>query len=140
MTKEIYLSGTAKWVKYLELDRYDNYTIDLYLDKKSKKKFEESGVQLKVRSDEGGEYVTFKRRGFRNTPDGQESMGRPVLYDENNDVVEDERLIGNGSKVTIKIRVYTTSMGIGHEWVSFRIDELVEYNPVQIDEDIDVPF
>lgn len=140
MAKEIYLSGTCKYLKYLEVDKYEHYTVNLYMDDKSWDKFNESGSQLKIREDEDGKFVTFKRKAYRDTDEGRIDMGRPVYYDSDGNVVEDESLVGNGSKITIMVRVYPTSMGVGTDWIKFRVDELVEYGKVTVDEDIDVPF
>lgn len=140
-TKEIYLTGTVKWCKYLEPDRYGNYSVNLYLDDKSKEKFKESGSRTTPKEDDDGEFVVLRRKEVRRNKDGDEiDNGRPVIFDADNNVIEDERLIGNGSKVTCKIRVYPTSMGPGTSWESLRIEELVEYDAVEKDMDIDEPF
>lgn len=146
-TKELYLTGTCKWCKYLEPNKYGRYTINMYLDEKSETKLKESGSRVgftrmgEATADEDGRYYIFSRKAIRNDREGNEvDNGRPVIFDADNNVIDDERLIGNGSEVTIKVRVYQTSMGPGTEWLSLRTDNLVEYNSVEKDLDIDEPF
>ena len=132
-TKEFYLSGSCKWAKVLPDngdDKFERWTIDLYMDDKSWKKFNDSQLTLKVREDDDGEFVKFARR-FTDWEGNK--VDAPEIHGA-------EGEIGNGSDVTIKVEVFDTKNGKGHRLLAVRVDNLVEYDSREVDEDIDVPF
>lgn len=146
VVKEIYLSGTAKWCKHKKPDeKYGNYTMDLFMDDKSWAKFNDSGAQLKVRTSDDeetpGNFVTFKRAHSKQFNDELRIFGPPSVIDvDGNDISKDN--VGNGSEVTIKVRVYDTRMGKGTDWESMRVETLVPYEGtvIEVDTDISEPF
>ena len=133
-TKEFYLSGICKWAKVLPDNgdaKFERWTIDLFMDDKSWGKFDDSGLQLKVREDdEGDKFVKFARR-FTDWEGNK--VDAPEIHGADGE-------IGNGSEVTIKVEVFDTKNGKGHRLLAVRVDELQEYESRQVDEDIDVPF
>lgn len=127
-TKYIYLKGTSKWVKARKPDeKYGNYTMNLYLDKPSQKVFAESGLQIEPKSDDDGTFYTFRRPHEKLIKKDLVEFGPPKVFNPDN--TEFDGLIGNGSRVTVKVSVYDTMKGKGHRWESIRVEELVEYNP-----------
>lgn len=138
-TQVIYLTGKAKWCKHTKPDpKYNNYSVDLYMDEKSFVKFAESGAQLTIRDGEEGRYVTIKRPHTKLIKGKAETMGPPETLDNNNDPFKGN--IGNGSDVTIKLSVYDTAKGKGTRWDAIRVDNLVEYAGTKVDTDINMPF
>ena len=142
-TKEYYLSGMAKWAKvYPENrdERFDRWTLDLFLDDKSWGKLADSGLQLKEREEEDGRYVKISRSCTRKDKDGAEvAVDPPSVLNAEGEAITD--LIGNGSEVTCKVQIYDTRMGKGHRLEAVRVDNLIEYEGgVEVDEDIDTPF
>lgn len=149
-SKILYFAGEANWCKHRTPDeKYGRYTIDLYMDDKSWDKFERSGIQLKPMTNNnekdelfnGQKYVKFKRDHSRVKMGSKEVVeyGPPKVFDEDGADVSDVA-VGNGSKVTIKVRTYPTSMGIGCQWDSMRVEELVKYEEYEVDDEIDNPF
>lgn len=127
-TKFYYLKGKAKWVKARKPDeKYGNYTMNLYLDEASEKIFEESGLQIEPKQDEEGTFYTFRRPHEKMIKREVVVFGPPGVFNADN--TEFDGLVGNGSRVTIKVSVYDTIKGKGHRWESIRVEELVEYNP-----------
>lgn len=136
-TKTYYFSGICEWLK--KDDEYRKHSLDLYMDDASWNKFENSGAQLKRREKNGRRFVSFGRPFEKMIKGEVKLLGPPLTINENGDPVELKK-IGNGSKVTCKVNVYDTPKGKGTELVAIRVDELVEYNPVQVDETEESPF
>jgi hypothetical protein len=132
-----YFKGTCKWAKVHKPDeKYGNYEINLYMDPKSWELFNKSGLRLETREDEDGEYICFRR------PQRKLIKGDLVEFDPPVVIFNDEKtdkLIGNGSTVTIKVSVYDTQKGKGHRLEKVRVDELVEYaggNSPEVHDDV----
>ena len=128
-TKFYNFSGIGKWAKVRKPDpMYNNYSIQVYLDERSKADFEKSGLRLRPKTDEQGTYYTFRRPEEKQFKDDIVTFGPPSVVDKDNE--EFTGLIGNGSTVTVKVSVYdTTRYGKGHRLEAVRVDELVEYRP-----------
>lgn len=127
-TKYYYLSGTAKWAKLRKPDdKYNNFQCPLYLDKKSLELYKTLGLGLKVREDDEGTFVTFKRPVSKMIKNEVVEFGPPKVLNADN--TEFDGLVGNGSEVTVKISVYDTMKGPGHRLETVRVEKLVEYNP-----------
>ena len=122
-TDTIQISGLAKWVKHMEPDNKfapPTYQLNIYPDTDSKKVYKASGLKVKYKEDEDGEFLKFKRK---------QEDGRPFTFLKGEKDFYD-KAIGNGSIVTAKIEVYDTkSFGKGHRLEAIRIDKLVEYVP-----------
>lgn len=143
MATEIhYFTGKAKWAKVHEPDeKYNNYQICLYMDEDSRARYDKSGLRLKDREDEDGEYIQF-RRNHEGYYKGEEAhvFGPPTVLNEDGETITD--LVGNGSDVTVKVEIYDTKMGRGHRMEAVRVNELVEYNgaPTVVAAEDEVPF
>lgn len=141
---QYYFSGTANWAKVKEpVDNFDKskpqeYKIDLILDDKSWKLFEESGCQLRPKmTDKGERYVVF-RTPVEALIKGEKRTFKPTVLDHDNQPFDG--LIGNGSRVTCKVDVYPTRMGMGHRLDTVRVDSLVEYSGNTVKGDVESPF
>lgn len=134
--KIIYFSGEIKWAKVKQPDpKFDVYTLDLYLDEDSLSKFKLSGLGLKLRTDDNGEYIKLRRKVSKVVKGEVVDNGPPavLLKDEGGDYKKFDGLIGNGSTGVCKVRVYDTQKGPGHELVTVAIDSLVEYEAIEGD-------
>ena len=135
MTKTYYFTGPCKWAKVYQPDDYKGdkrWKINVYLNKETKKLLKESGVQLKIREDDDGEFVVFSRPVERQYQDETKEFKPPKIFDK--ELVEIEDLIGNGSVITAKISVFDTAKGTGHRLEAIRVDNLVRYEENQTDE------
>ncbi len=127
--KTYYFAGPVKWAK-VYTHNHDEYggvefaSIDVYMDEENLERFQSSGSQLKLREDEEGAFVKF-RRNIEN-PINPDWGGVPQVIDTEGDSFME--LIGNGSVCTIKVTVYDTKMGKGTRLETVRVDEHVEYN------------
>lgn len=142
-TKEYYFDGVVKWIK-LD-DKFNRYTLDLYMDDASFKKFEASGAQKKVKEYEGERYVSFARPVKKLIRGEVKDMGPPLVIDTDGKPIDNvftkSNIVGNGSNITCKVRIFDTMKGKGSELVSFRVNELVEYNGnVEVDDTEQSPF
>jgi len=143
-TKTYYFKGTTKWCKVRKPDEmYNNYQVPLYMTKESWDEFKDSGVQTRIKTDADGEYTVFKRSHERRVPWEENIViqGPPEVFilKDGKAVPFPDGLIGNGSKVTVRVEVYDTKRGKGHRLISVLIDDLVEYNPPK-DDKIAMPF
>jgi hypothetical protein len=131
-TKIFKLYGRAQWAKVQpdQLDlNYDkkskSWRIDVYLEPKSLELFHQSGLQLKVRKGEDGDYVTFKRPEQKIFKDEIKDMGPPYVTDKEGNPITAR--VGNGSKVMVELSVYDSRNGKGHTLEGVVVHDLVEY-------------
>lgn len=125
-TQMVYLTGIAKWAKvYKPDDKYQNFSLDLYLDKPSWAVFEESGLGLTPKEDDDGKFIKLRRPVSKVIKGELVKFGPPAVFDKDKKEITD--LIGNGSRVTVKVAVFDTVKGKGHRMEAVRVDELVKY-------------
>jgi hypothetical protein len=124
-----YFSGTCQWAKLKEPDEYNGekkWKIDLFMERDELKALKATGVTLKVReNEEGRKYVSFNRPVLKEIKGELREFDPPKLFDHAHQPLD--CLVGNGSKVTVKIETYDTKMGMGHRLLAVRVDELVPY-------------
>lgn len=131
-TEILYLTGTCKWAKVKKPDpEYDNYSIDFYPDEKSMKALTDSGIQISEKQDEDGVFFKLRRKAQQIIKGEMVNFGPPTVMDKENKPFDG--LIGNGSGVTVKVAVFDTRKGKGHRWEAVRVENLVEYVPVDED-------
>lgn len=148
-TQYFYFTGEAEWAMVHTMDeKYHNYKINLKMDEDSKKLYQDSGirVQAKNRNEDGvydadikedGAWITF-RRPHEKPINGQNIVfGKPTVLDENG--APTNALIGNGSRVTVKVSAFDTKNGVGHRLEAVRIDDLVPYEGKDGGPDIHMP-
>lgn len=141
--KIYYFRGGINWAKVHKPDqKYDIYTLDLYLDDESTQMFKDSGLQLKVREGEEGSFIKLRRPTTRVSAGDVISNGPPEVL-VRNDAGEFEAFsgnIGNGSTGVCKVRVYDTDRGKGHELVTVAVETLVPYEGTEVVSNEDFPF
>lgn len=135
-TQHIYLTGSLMWAKVHHPDpEYKNFTIDFYPDdlEDTREQLAEMGSQLNEReatSEEapGPFFYKFRREEQRLMKDQVVKFGPPLVVQADGKTPE-TRLLGNGTKATIKVEFFPTKNGTGHRLLAVRVDELVEYTP-----------
>lgn len=153
MSKNIYLSGKGFWLHRLfEIDEYEGkefWSMRLYPDPKSMKAYKEADLKHPIKEDEEGQYITFKRnlkKPWKVKSKENPEFDPPEVTDTagaNWD--NDDKLLGNGTELTIKLDTYATRKGRFARLDAVRIDKWVEYvNPkdytnIPPDEDKEVP-
>lgn len=126
-----YFKGIVNWAKVHKPDsKYDVFTVDLHLDPASLKLYKSSGLSLEIRDDEkDGPYIKLRRPVTKKAKGVLIENGPPtVLIRKGDDYVPFPDQIGNGSLVTVKVRVYDGQRGRGHELETVAVENLVEYN------------
>ena len=136
-TKTFFFTGTVKWAKVFKPDEKfePQYSLQLFLDDDGWATWKASGLGGKVKEDEDGKYVTFRRKVAG--PSWEPVLGPPKVTSA--DGKPFEGLIGNGSTLTVKVDVYDTAKGKGHRLEGVRVDELVVYEKPTEDEVPDEP-
>ncbi len=126
--KIYYFSGMFKWAKVHQPDTKfgEKYQIDVYLDDASLDLFNKSGSRSKVRQDDDGTFIKFSRNRWQKDNEGKDmDMGPPDVLSSNNEPFD--KLIGNGSKGTVKVEVYDSKYGKGTRLAAVRVDQHVPF-------------
>lgn len=131
-----YFSGTAKWAHLTRPNKFGKHSINLYVDDATRKDIRALGTRLKANEDDEGFFYNFRRDPEKTFPDGTK-VGAPEVVDKDGNPLT--ALIGNGSKVTVKVSVYDFKAGedkeTGEKWTAgrgtrleaVRVDELIPY-------------
>ena len=134
-TDTIYLTGWLMWAKVHSPDKeYKNFTVDFYpedIDEtRSILKEQESQLKEKEAQGEGtpGPYFYKFRRAEEQLINDQVVKWGPPLVVRADSETPEKRLLGNGTKATVKLEFFDTKNGRGHRLIAVKIDELVEYN------------
>lgn len=119
--------GTCKWAKVRKPDDYDNFSIDLYPTTETMELFKGSNIAVGVRTDDDSEeFLRFKRPISKMINEAEVTFGPPLVTDANGDTLEG--LIGNGSKVIVKVAEFGPYGGrYGHRLEEVRVMDLVVY-------------
>ncbi len=125
-TKYYKFTGPCKWAKvHLPDKTYNVYSIQVYLDEENLAKYKESGIQGRVKEDQDGTYVSFRRLPVKLIKGDVVELGPPQVEDAQRNKLLDP--IGNGSIVTVDVAVYDTVKGKGHTLQRVHVNELVKY-------------
>ena len=125
-TANYFFEGTCKWAKVRKVDDYGHFTIDLYPDKNSLKLYKTSNMSIGVRTDEDGDFLRFKRPNIKVIKDEEVTFGPPKVTTSEGEILEG--LIGNGSKVIVKVSEFGPYNGrYGHRLEEVRVTDLVVY-------------
>ncbi len=146
-TKTYKFVGKALWAKVYDADEFRgsrNWKIDLEVDAENLALYKESGIQGKVKENENGPVVSFKRPETKLIKGVQQIFSGPKILDKDDKVIVDYKknadntaferigdpvLIGNGSLVECTVQVYDTPMGKGQRLISVKILDLITYTP-----------
>lgn len=159
-TKYLTLKGNFKWAKVYEPDEYSGdkrYIVNFYpIDGGEWEKYNKSGLQLKVKEDEDGKFITLRRSVKRVFGDDivffappeitgavnvqyKNSKGEVVRSykkgDEEPVRVGEAVQIGNMSMGLVNIAAYDTAKGKGHRLENIKVLDLVAYDSAPTFED-----
>jgi len=127
MAKTIFLSGEISYARFFSPDeKYGKYSVTIKLDEESIPVFKEAKLQSR---DKGDNTYTFRRDPEKMIKGELVQFGPPPVINADGSAFDSRIRIGNGTKATLKLSVYTTPKGTGSRLEKVRIDELVEYNP-----------
>ena len=143
--------GTAKFAKVFEHNRdmgenlddgdqknkivseQGHYVLNVYITPETKKKMIADGVpnkgmvgQLFKEDNEGNLFYKAKRPHFNPRIQGGKVMGPPVVMDADSVEWDDQVLIGNGSKLKVRLDVWDRKIVTLH---AVKVLELTEYSP-----------
>jgi len=138
-----YFQGKSSWAKVQQPDlEFKNWNIRVYLKPESIDLFNKlkepegdvEGILNELKEDEDGKFATFRRPMVKNWGRGDEHMTPPEVLDADGEVLSKDKLIGNGSDVTVKVECYKfrkpfkKGMGKAIRLVAVRVDNLVPYS------------
>lgn len=127
----------SKWGK-------PQYTAQLYISAETQEKLRQSGCSAKFKQDENGLSFKIKRDHQATIKGNVVEFGPPRVFmtdPAGNDVDVAPETVGNGSEVTAKLDIFDTSYGTkGTRLMALRIDNYIEYVPVETGLNDDVPF
>ena len=133
-------SGLAYWasVRNPNLKYEPVYTVDLVVDEEVAAKYEGKGFKVKtlvVNDEVVGKALTIKRKV--NGPNGMIRKA-PKLVDENKNVLEDDVLVGNGSKVRVQFNEWEANNKFGDfkglDFQAMQVIDLISYKSGDGDE------
>lgn len=122
------IKGTAYWAHVHSVSKEsDKFQINIgNLDKPMIKILEDRGVSIRDREDEQGKFITAK------------STYAPKVIDSQKQQLASSVLIGNGSKVNVKVSFYDWKYkgksGIGCGLQAVQVVELVEFKSASLDD------
>jgi hypothetical protein len=123
------ISGKAYWASITSPNTtYEPvWSVDVCLDKDSKKKIESLGLAVQNKGDDRGDFVKIKRKV--NKKDGNPRQSPVIKDSQNNDW--DGSLIGNGSLVNVKFSTYDWTYagksGVATDLMGVQVVDLVPY-------------
>lgn len=152
-TKYQNLKVKLKWAKVYEPDAFmgaENWKVSAYpVDEKEWDKFKATGLELGIKTDADGEYITLRRPTKKLIKDElvvfappeitgvvnvtyENELGERVRQYNKGDKVKlvtngEQEIIPNGSLAIVNFSYYDTIKGKGHRLESLRILELAEY-------------
>lgn len=141
-SEEVIIQGKGKYIWVVRPNpQFDDYRLVIYPDNKSLeilKGLKEQGMKNLLRKDDDGYNMQFKRPIKKDIKDrntgGMKTITflPPVVVDENGDIWPNDKLIGSGSDLTVKLEVYSHGTPTGGKAKAARIagvkiDNLVPY-------------
>lgn len=127
--------GAFKWAKVHEgqkdtqFDERGWYSLNLYpQDKATWKDIDASGIKVKRRTDEDGEFIQLKRIHEGEIGGSHTVFGPPKVFIMTEDGPNPfGGAIGNGSKGVVNVALFDSRYGKGHRLNSILVTDLVEY-------------
>ena len=124
-----FVSGKAYWASVCAPNTTFEpaWCIDVTLDEKTKVELESIGLNIQNKGDERGDFIKIKRKVMKR--DGTEREAPTVVDSKRNPW--DNSLIGNGSDVKVKFKVYeyeyNKKHGISTDLIAVQVVNLIPY-------------
>jgi hypothetical protein len=102
------IKGIAKWAKVLGdpvwgyENKHKEWSVDLYLDEETVHKLEVEGLKDKIKDKGNGQYITFKRREFKQNGEPNQPIR---IVDHHGEPWNPKEKIGNGSTVNVNFAI-----------------------------------
>ena len=126
---QILLSGKAYWASVVEPNTtYEPvWQVDVTVDEETKQKLESIGLSVKNKGDDRGDFFSCRRKVVKR--DGSKRDAPRVI--DSKKMPWDNRLIGNGSAVKVKIQpyeyAYAGKAGVSADFMAMQVIDLVPY-------------
>lgn len=126
---QILLSGKAYWASIVEPNTtYEPvWQVDVTVDEETKQKLESIGLSVKNKGDDRGDFFSCRRKVVKR--DGSKRDAPRVI--DAKKMPWDNRLIGNGSAVKVKIQpyeyAYAGKAGVSADFMAMQVIDLVPY-------------
>lgn len=126
---QILLSGKAYWASVVEPNTtYEPvWQVDVTVDEETKQKLESIGLSVKNKGDDRGDFFSCRRKVVKR--DGSKRDAPHVI--DSKKMPWDNRLIGNGSAVKVKIQpyeyAYAGKAGVTADFMAMQVIDLVPY-------------
>jgi len=126
---QILLSGKAYWASVVEPNTtYEPvWQVDVSVDEETKQKLESIGLSVKNKGDDRGDFFSCRRKVVKR--DGSKRDAPRVI--DAKKMPWDNRLIGNGSAVKVKIQpyeyAYAGKAGVTADFMAMQVIDLVPY-------------
>jgi hypothetical protein len=124
-----FVSGKAYWASVCAPNTTfePSWCIDVTLDEKTKVELESIGLNIQNKGDERGDFIKIKRKVMKR--DGTEREAPTVVDSKRNPW--DNSLIGNGSDVNVKFKVYeyeyNKKHGVSADLIAVQVVNLIPY-------------
>ena len=124
-----FVSGKAYWASVCAPNTTfePSWCIDVTLDEKTKVELESIGLNIHNKGDERGDFIKIKRKVMKR--DGTEREAPTVVDSKRNPW--DNSLIGNGSDVNVKFKVYeyeyNKKHGVSADLIAVQVVNLIPY-------------
>lgn len=124
-----FVSGKAYWASVCAPNTTfePSWCIDVTLDEKTKVELESIGLNIHNKGDERGDFIKIKRKVMKR--DGTEREAPTVVDSKRNPW--DNSLIGNGSDVNVKFKVYeyeyNKKNGVSADLIAVQVVNLIPY-------------
>ena len=126
---QILLAGKAYWASVVEPNTtYEPaWQVDVTVDEETRQKLESIGLSVKNKGDDRGDFCSCKRKVVKK--DGSKRDAPRVI--DAKKMPWDNRLIGNGSAVKVKIQpyeyAYAGKAGVSADFMAMQVIDLVPY-------------
>lgn len=130
-TQYVTFQGKANWVKVYKPNKYDKWSLDLYLDANQVERFKSYNTKTHLKKDDDGYYVSFTRPTEKLFKGKRQALPLPIVVDKEGKPTT--VAIGNGSDLTITCELYpyTPPRESEQKWAirlqAIRIDNLVPF-------------
>lgn len=123
--------GKAKWAKVYQPDeKYNRYSINLYLEPKEIAKYKSSGMQGEIKEDDEGSFIKLGCPVAKLIKNELVKFDPPKVTIKTDTGYESfDKEIGNGSEVGCNVIVYDSQKGKGHRLLGVTVYDWVEYKP-----------